>query len=69
MARSTQSRFKDIEMILQMAHEQRTVMNTLCQRIAVEKNSETFDQLVRQLNDLLEKTQHPLTSEHRQKPN
>jgi hypothetical protein len=56
-------------MILQMAHEERTVMNTLCQRIAVERNSEAFDQLVRQLNDLLEKTQDPLTSEHRQKPN
>jgi len=68
-ARSTQSEFKDIEMILQMAHEERTVMNTLCQRIAVERNSEAFDQLVRQLNDLLEKTQDPLTSEHRQKPN
>jgi hypothetical protein len=56
-------------MILQMAPEERTVMNTLCQRIAVEKNSAIFDQLVRQLNDLLGKTQHPLTSEHSQKPN
>jgi len=56
-------------MILQMAHEERTVMNTLCQRIAVEKNSVIFDQLVRQLNDLLGKTQHLFTSEHRHKPN
>jgi hypothetical protein len=56
-------------MILQMAPEERTVMNTLCQRIAVEKNSAIFDHLVRQLNDLLGKTQHPLTSEHSQKPN
>jgi len=56
-------------MILQMAPEQRTVMNTLCQRIAVENNSAIFDQLVRQLNDLLRKAQQPLTSEHRHKPN
>ena len=40
-----------------MAPEERTVMNTLGQRMAVEKNSETFDQLLRQLNDLLAKTQ------------
>ena len=57
----------NIEMILQMAPEQRTVMNRLCQRIAVETNSAIFDKLVCQLNDLLGKTQQFLTSEHRNK--
>ena len=35
-------------------------MNRLCQQIAVEKDSKTFDELVYQLNELLEKKEHRL---------
>jgi hypothetical protein len=38
--------------ILKMTPEEREQMNTLCARIAVEKERTMFDQLVRQLNDL-----------------
>ena len=36
--------------------EQRETMNRLCQRIQEEKDSHAFDQLVKELNDLLELT-------------
>jgi hypothetical protein len=37
-----------------MTPEERDLMNALCRRIAVEKELTAFDELVRQLNDLLE---------------
>ena len=37
-----------------MLPEERERMEDLCKRIAVEKNPETFDELVRELNDLLD---------------
>jgi hypothetical protein len=42
-------------------------MNTLCRRIEVEKDSKTFDELVRQLHHLLEKKHARLTPEHPEK--
>jgi hypothetical protein len=52
-----------------MTHEEREQMNRLCARIAVEKDSEVFNQLVRQLNDLLEKKHNRLSSEQQESPN
>jgi hypothetical protein len=52
-------------MILPLAPEERELMNTLCQRIAEEKDSKTFDQLVRRLNEFFEKTQDPVEPEQR----
>ncbi len=37
-----------------MTPEERMEMNVLCEQIATEKDPKIFDQLVRQLNDLLE---------------
>ena len=37
-----------------MTPDEREHMAILCQRIATEKNPETFDNLVQELNDLLE---------------
>jgi hypothetical protein len=51
-----------------MTPEEKEQMNMLCARIAVEKDPTMFDQLVRQLNDLLEKKHDRLTPEHREKP-
>jgi hypothetical protein len=44
-----------------MTPEEQELMNTLCRRIVVEQDSKTFDGLVRQLNDLLEKKRDLLT--------
>jgi hypothetical protein len=43
-----------------MTPEERASMERLCQRIAVEKDPTTFNDLVAQLNDLLEKKEHRL---------
>ena len=51
-----------------MTPEEREQMNRLCGRIAVEKNPTVFNQLVRQLNDLLEKKHHDLSSEQQENP-
>ena len=40
----------------EMSPEERQTMNRLCQRIQEEKDSQTFDKLVKELNDLLELT-------------
>jgi hypothetical protein len=41
-----------------MTPEEKELMNSLCQRIAVEKDPKTFDELVHQLNELLEKKEY-----------
>jgi len=51
-----------------MTPEEQDQMNKLCARIAVERDPTIFTQLVRQLNDLLEKRQHGLSSEQQEKP-
>jgi hypothetical protein len=51
-----------------MTPEERERMNKLCAQIAVEEDPTIFTQLVRQLNDLLEKRQHGLSSEQQEKP-
>jgi hypothetical protein len=40
-------------------------MDKLCRRIAIEKDPKTFDELVHELNELLEKKEHPLKPEQR----
>src|SRR5437763_15124654 len=40
----------------EMSHEERQTMNRICQRIQEEKDSQTFDKLVKELNGLLELT-------------
>jgi predicted house-cleaning noncanonical NTP pyrophosphatase (MazG superfamily) len=40
-----------------MSPEERQTMNRLCQRIQEEKDSHSFDKLVKELNDLLEVAQ------------
>jgi hypothetical protein len=52
-----------------MTPEEQELMTALCRRIAVERDSKTFDELVRQLNDLLEKKRHRLEPEQLEKPN
>jgi hypothetical protein len=51
-----------------MTTEEREQMNKLCGRIAVEKDPTVFNQLVRQLNDLLAKKHSRLTSAQQEKP-
>jgi|HubBroStandDraft_5_1064220.scaffolds.fasta_scaffold262883_2 hypothetical protein len=51
-----------------MTPEEKEMMHTLCQRIEVEKDSKTFDELVFQLNELLEKKEHRLKPEQKEKP-
>lgn len=46
----------------------RELLNMLCRRIAVEKDSGAFDELVRRLNDLFEEDHDRLTTEQHQKP-
>jgi hypothetical protein len=46
-----------------MTPEERELMNKLCQQIAVEKDPNTFDELVHQLNELLEKKEHRIKPE------
>ena len=48
-----------------MTPEERALMDRLCQRIAVEKDPKTFNDLVVQLNDLLEKKELRLNPEKR----
>jgi hypothetical protein len=40
--------------------DERERMNALCERIAIEKDQQKFVQLIRELNDLLERKQHRL---------
>ena len=48
-----------------MTPEEREKMNALCERIAVEKVPEKFDELVRELNDLLEQKHERIHPEHK----
>jgi len=43
-------------------------MNEICRRVQEEKDPEIFDQLVRELNDLLETKHERIHPEHRTKP-
>jgi hypothetical protein len=51
-----------------MKPEERERMNWLCIRIQEEKDPKTFDQLVRELNDLLEVKHERIHPEHKTKP-
>lgn len=46
-----------------MTPEDRSRMDALCAQIAVEKDQRKFLKLVEELNDLLERSQHKLTSD------
>jgi hypothetical protein len=48
--------------------EERERMNWLCRHIAEEKNPKVFDELVRELNDLLEVKHERIHPEHQKKP-
>lgn len=48
-----------------MTPEEHEKMNELCQRIQVEKNQDTLNQLCRELNDLLELTRNAATQSSR----
>jgi hypothetical protein len=48
-----------------MTPEEREKMNEICKRIQIEKNPEIFDQLVRELNDLLEIKHERIHPEHK----
>jgi hypothetical protein len=48
-----------------MTPEEREKMNEICKRIQTEKNPEIFDQLVRELNDLLEIKHERIHPEHK----
>jgi hypothetical protein len=50
-----------------MTAEEREKMNEICQRIQTEKNPEIFDQLVRELNDLIEVKHERIHPEHKGK--
>ena len=56
-----------LETFLQMKPEEKELMYTLCKRIAVEKDEIVFEELVRRLDELLEKTHDRLTPESRGK--
>ena len=51
-----------------MTPEERERMNELCRQIQTEKNPEIFDQLVRELNDLIEIKHERIHPEHNIKP-
>ena len=48
-----------------MTPEEREKMNEICKRIQTERNPEIFDQLVRELNDLLEIKHERIHPEHK----
>lgn len=48
-----------------MTPEEREKMNELCKLIQTEKNPEIFDNLVRELNDLLEIKHERIHPEHK----
>jgi len=50
-----------------MTPEEQERMEHLCRRIAVEKDPQIFDQLVRELNDLLEIKHGRMHPEHKAK--
>jgi len=51
-----------------MTPDERERMAILCQRIATEKNPESFDNLVQELNDLLDIKRQRIRPEDRTKP-
>ena len=51
-----------------MTPQEREKMNDLCKRIQSEQKPEIFDQLVRELNDLLEVEHERLHPQHKIKP-
>jgi hypothetical protein len=52
----------------EMTPEEKELMDALCKRIAVEHDPKTFDALVHQLNELLEKKEHRLNPGQGEKP-
>jgi len=48
-----------------LSPEEREKMNELCNRIQTEKNPEIFDNLVRELNDLIEIKHERIHPEHK----
>jgi hypothetical protein len=48
-----------------MTPKERERMNEICSQIATEKDPETFDNLVRELNDLLEQKHERIHPEHK----
>jgi hypothetical protein len=52
----------------EMTPEEKELMDALCKRIAVEQDPKKFDELVFQLNELLEKKEHRLKPDQREKP-
>ena len=54
---------------LQMTREEIEKMNDLCRQIATEKDPEIFDNLVRELNDLLELKHERIHSYRKPKSN
>jgi hypothetical protein len=55
--------------VSEMTPEERERMNVLCSRIAEEKDPILFNELVRQLSELLEKKHRRIDPEHTSKPN
>jgi hypothetical protein len=51
-----------------MTPEERERMNYLCQRIQEEKDPKIFDELVRELDELMEAKHERIHPEHRTKP-
>jgi hypothetical protein len=51
-----------------MTPEEQSLMNKLCQQIAIEQDPKTFDELVHQLNELLEKKEDRLQPGQRDNP-
>ena len=48
-----------------MTHDEQERMNDLCEKIATEKDPQTFDGLVKELNDLLELKHGRIHPEHK----
>jgi hypothetical protein len=53
--------------LVSVTPEERERMNQICRRVQEEKDPEIFDQLVRELNDLLETKHERIHPEHRTK--
>jgi hypothetical protein len=53
--------------LVSVTPEERERMNEICRRVQEEKDPEIFDQLVRELNDLLETKHERIHPEHRTK--
>jgi hypothetical protein len=48
-----------------MTPDERERMNELCSKIATEKDPDTFDKLVKELNDLIEHKHERIHPEHK----